>query len=118
MPIFRDGTYYEDDGRPINCGLQPQRIGVTRATSGQVIVGVSGKKIRVYAIYMHALLATNVKFQSNATDITGTFPLAANGGAVLPEARTGWFETVAGEALNLSMSVATTVGTQVIYEYV
>ena len=115
---YKDGVYWDDNGRPISCGINPQRAGVTRTSSGQVVAALANHKIRVYAVYANGLLATALKLQSNASDISGTFSLAANGGFVLPEAKTGWFETASGETLNVNMTVATTVGFQVIYEYI
>jgi hypothetical protein len=91
---------------------------VTLAASGQVVAAVAGKRIRVFALVTSALLACNVKFQSNTTDITAAFPLAANGGFVMPAIGQAWFVTATGEALNLVMSLATSVAVQVIYDVV
>ena len=39
-------------------------LGLTLGASGQVVAGVAGKRIRVFALFATALLATNIKFQS------------------------------------------------------
>jgi len=88
------------------------------AASGLVIAAVTGKRIRVFAVLVSALAAATVKFQSAAADISATFPLAANGGFVMPTIGRPWFVTNTSEALNLVMSLATTVGVQVIYDVV
>ena len=92
--------------------------GVTLAASGPIVAAVPGKRIRVFAYIVSSLLATQIKFQSNATDISLTMSLADKGGMVVPNAELAWFLTNPGEPLNLNMSVATTVGIQVIYDIV
>jgi hypothetical protein len=113
--IFSNGRYYDREGRPMGETPDCIRVAGTLSASGLVVAGAVGLKIRVIGFFLNALAATAVKFQSNSTDISGTLSLAANGGAVVPPAPLGWFETVAGEALNLNISVATTVGVQVLY---
>lgn len=93
-------------------------LGVTLGASGQVVTGVPGKRIRVFAFITSNLLATNLKFQSNATDISGTLCFPDKGGIVVPNVDLAWMVTAPGEALNLSMTVNTTVGVQVIYDVV
>jgi hypothetical protein len=105
-------------GLSVEMGSGTSRGFATLAASGAVVAGVAGKRIRLFAAVVSALIATNIKFQSNATDISGTFPLAATGGFVLPSVGQPWLITNAGEALNLNMSVATTVGIQVVYDVV
>lgn len=94
-------------------------VGVTLTATGQTIVaGTAGKRIRVFAFIVSNLLATNLKFQSNASDISGTFCCADKGGMVVPNVDLAWMVTAVGEALNMAMSVNTTVGVQVIYDIV
>lgn len=69
-----------------------------------------GVRIRVLSINFVALAAVDVKLQSATTDLTGTYPNAANGGVVMPNNQHGWFQTAANEALNINLSLATTVG--------
>lgn len=94
---------------------------VTLAASGQVVAAQAGFKIRVYGFILSALAATALKFQSSTgnTDISLTMSMAATSGFVVPQCgNQGWFETAVGDALNLNMAVATTVGVQVIYALV
>lgn len=95
---------------------------VTLAASGSLISAVPGKRIRVLGIAMVALAATAVKLQSSGTptDISGVFSFAANGGLVLPVTpdKIGWCDTLAGEALQANLSVATTVGFSIVYTLV
>ncbi len=80
-----------------------------------IVAGVAGKKYRVLSVVVVTTAANSIKFQSASTDISATFPLAANGGLVLPFNEHGWFETAAGEALNINLSAATSTGVQVHY---
>jgi hypothetical protein len=99
---------------PLNTAVQ--RAAVTTATSGATLVAAqTGKRIRVLAMVAITTLANSINLDSGTTDITGIFPLAANGGLVLPFCEHGWCETAAGEALNVTISVATSTGIQLIY---
>jgi hypothetical protein len=60
-------------------------------------------------------LANSIKFQSNASDISATFPLGANGGLVMPFNEHGWFQTNVGEPLLINLSVGTATGIQINY---
>jgi hypothetical protein len=93
---------------------------VAAASSGNnTLVGaVVGKKIRVLAYNLSAAGAVNAKFQTAAggTDLTGLKYLAAAGGmASAPYNEKGWFETAAGELLNLNLSAAVAVGGELVY---
>lgn len=91
---------------------------ITASSSGAttLVAAVSSKKIRVVALSLVANAAVNVKFQSHvAGDISGLYYLAANGGMVLPASQYGWFETTAGEALDINLSGAIPVGGSLVY---
>jgi len=93
------------------------RLGATPSASGAtaLVAAVAGAKYRVLAAAVVATTAVSVKFQSASTDITGTFPLGANGGVVLPYNEHGWFETAVNEALNINLSGAVSCGVQIQY---
>jgi hypothetical protein len=93
-----------------NAFANPSGIG-----SNAIVAAVAGARIRVLSVVMVSTIANSVKFLSAAADISATFPLAANGGLVLPFNEHGWFETNVGEALNLNMTAASATGTQVHY---
>lgn len=84
--------------------------------SSAVIAAVAGKRIRVVGLVVISTAANSVNFLSAATSISATFPLAANGGFILPYNNAGWFTTTIGEALNINMTVATATGVHVLYE--
>ena len=92
-------------------------LGATTASSGAtaLVAAAAGCKYRVLQVAVVSTLANSVKFQSASTDLTGTFPLGANGGLVLPFCEHGWFETNVNEALNINMTVATSTGIQIQY---
>lgn len=87
---------------------------IDAATSGDnTIVSAQGasNKIRVYAAFLVATGAVNVRFESGAggTALTGQMALSTNTGFVLPFNPLGWFETAANTLLNLELSGATSV---------
>lgn len=95
-----------------------QYADVADASSGanEIVAAVTGKRIRVLSYVLSASAAVNAKWQSGSTDKTGLLYFAAAGyGAVAPFNEQGWFETAAGEALNLNLSGAVTVGGHVSY---
>lgn len=83
--------------------------------STQIIAAQTGMSIRVISCAAVSTLANSIKFQSNATDISATFPLGANGGLVMPFNEHGWVQTNIGEALNINLSVGTATGVQINY---
>lgn len=98
-----NAAYYDESGN----ALTVRRIGVniaTGQTDSVIVAAVTGKKIRVVALVMVAgALATDVTFNTKGggagAAVTPLFSNAGHGGAVLPENRLGWFETITGEAL-------------------
>jgi hypothetical protein len=86
---------------------------IDAATSGDntLLAAVSGKKIRVLALFLVAAGAVNVRFESGAggTALTGQMNLVANTGFVLPYNPAGWFETGSNTLLNLELSAAQSV---------
>jgi hypothetical protein len=97
--------------------LTPKYAKIAASASGQtaVVDGVSGKKIRVLRMGYTASAATNVKWQSGSTDLTGLESMIAGskGGAAYCEV--GVIETGVGEDLNIDLSSAATVGGMLTY---
>jgi hypothetical protein len=92
--------------------------GVTTSASGALVAAVTGLRIRVHGFAVIAAGAVSVNLESGTTDISGIFPLAANGGFVLPFSQVGWADTAPGEALNITLSAAVSCGIQLIYSLV
>jgi hypothetical protein len=92
-------------------------LGATPASAGanELVSATPKAKYRVLSVALIATTAVSVKFQSASTDITGTFPLGANGGLVLPFNEHGWFETNENQALNLNLGSAVATGVQIQY---
>ena len=86
--------------------VNPTAGGNTEIVAAQA----AGIRIRVIAAAAIAASAVSVKFQSATTDISATYALAANGGFVLPDNVSGWFQTSAAEALNINLSAGVNVG--------
>jgi hypothetical protein len=83
--------------------------------SNTLIAAVSGQRIKVWGMVVIAAAANTIKFMSASTDISGQMALAINGGFTLNQGDKPWFETVAGEALNINLSASTQVGVTLIY---
>ena len=93
-------------------------IAVSLVASGQILAAVPTKRIRVWSLSLISLISTAVKLQSAANDITGPMNFAITGGIVMPAGTYPWCYTNVGEALNLNMSVNTTVGGVLVYDVV
>lgn len=95
---------------------------ISGATSGNntVVAAVSGKKIRVVSMFLVCAGAVNVRFESAAdgTALTGVMSFAANGGISLTQNDAGWFETTAGELLNMELGGAVQVSGGLTYQEV
>lgn len=96
-----------------------KRAFVNASASGDnEIVAAPGaaNKIRVIAMVAVAGNAANtVTLRSATTAISAGFPFAANGGFALNENHSGWFQTAAGEALNVNLSGSTAVAVSITY---
>ena len=99
--------------------LTPTFAPITASASGvtTVVAAVASKKIRILGGFIVCTSAVSVNFQSHTTTTTktGTMPFGANGGVAIPFSPVGWFETVAGEALDINLGGAVAVGGQLVY---
>ena len=95
-----------DVGSPLYAPIATQTSGAT------IISGVTGRKLRVMSMNVIASIAVNVKWQTQTgpADLTGFAYLATNGGYILPYNQIGWFETLAGDSLNINLSAGISVG--------
>lgn len=78
-------------------------VAVTTAANSDLVAAVSGKIIRVLAAALTVVgtATTLFKFQSDGTDLTGEMRQGSTKPLILPFSEAGWFETVAGEKLNI-----------------
>jgi hypothetical protein len=77
-----------------------------------LVAAVAGKKIRVLGFFLVAAGAVTARFESDAdgTALSGQMTLAAGDPFVASGYNPlGWFETVAGELLNLELGGAVSV---------
>jgi hypothetical protein len=91
------------------------------ATGDQTVVaGVGGKKLRVHGYFLSTSAAITIRWRSAAGGswISGSLPLLASTLVTVPYAVSGWFETVAAEALILNLSALSNCGGVVVYEEV
>jgi glycine cleavage system protein P-like pyridoxal-binding family len=104
---YNDSTVIYDNGNKLTI----KKIPVAVSASGTLVAAVVGCQIRVIAFALTSSGTVNVKFQSHTTgDLTGLFYEIANTGFVLSPNTWGWFETVVGEALDISLSAGIPVG--------
>jgi hypothetical protein len=99
--------------------LTPKFKKITASASGatEIVAAVTSKKIRVLAWDMAPNAAVNAKWQSHtAGDVTGLYYMGGQGnGQRAGFNPLGWFETTAGEALDLNLSAAVAVGGTLVY---
>lgn len=100
--------------------LTPKFAVIAASASGNntIVAAVTSKKIRVLAYNFIGNGAVNAKFKTAAAgaDLTGLKYIAAAGGGICaPFNPLGWFETVAGDLLNLNLSAAVAVGGELVY---
>lgn len=100
--------------------LTPKFAVISASTSGDntIVAAVTAKKIRVLAYNFISAGAVNVRFQTAAAGayLTGLKTIdAASKGICAPYNPVGWFETVAGDLLNLELSGAVLVGGELVY---
>lgn len=93
------------------------KINVASATTTTLVALVAAKKIRILSMYLVSTGANTINFQSHTTTANsdGLMGFAANGGMVLPFNPIGWFDTTAGEALDMVTSGAGQVSGQLVY---
>lgn len=98
-----------------NTALTPKFKAITASSSGAttIVALVTSKKIRVLAWDLKVNAAVNFKWQSHVTptDLTGLYYNSGQGDGVARAFNPlGYFETVAGEALDINLSSAVAVG--------
>ena len=109
------GTVYHGD-----TPLLPKFAAIDATGSGDntIVAAVTGKKIRVLALHvtMTGTLVT-IRFESAAggTALTGQMQPLAGNSITLPFNPVGWFETVAGELLNMELGGAQSVDGCLVY---
>ena len=96
-------------------------VNASASGSNTVVAAVANKRIRVLSYVIIAAGDVTVTWQSASNNISGPMALAANGGAApssgqaVPAGLIGQFETNQGEALNVNLSAAITVGGHLTY---
>lgn len=83
-------------------------IGTATSGNNTLKTAVTGKRIRVLALLLMAGVDSNIYFTTAAGGPvifghgTHKLPVPAKGGFVLPYNPEGWFQTAAGELLNMN----------------
>jgi hypothetical protein len=97
--------------------LVPAFSTVSMSTLGTAAIVASNATaaIRVVALQLTNTTATNFKWQSGATDITGAAAFTTNSGYVLPFNPVGWFQAAIGSALVGNSSASSAIGGSITY---
>jgi hypothetical protein len=97
-------------------------ISATSDGSNTVVAAVTGKKIRVLGYVLNVNAAGTVQWLSAATAKSGAMEFPDGGGATAPlcdpTSEVFWFETVAGEALNISNAAGVDALGHVVYQLI
>ncbi len=72
-------------------------------------------KIKIMALWLSAVADNTIQFKSDTTAISSIIYVPTDGGMVLPYNPYGWFETLAAEDLNMTLTVAALVGVNITY---
>ena len=88
-------------------------VTATATATNDIVAAVTGRKIKVLAMFASQASGTSFKFQSNATtELTNAITTTASDlNVVWPYNPSGWFQTASGEKLNFvpATSVATNI---------
>jgi len=90
---------------------------VAAAGDTQLLPLAGGLRIRVLGLHVHSLEDVSVFLRSGAAGsaMTGTNPIRARGGYVLPVSSLGWCQTAASTALFTNQSAAVSVAYTIVY---
>jgi hypothetical protein len=93
----------------VGSGIKYAAIAAAASGDNELVAAVAGKKIRVLSLLLVVPSNLVIAFESDAsgTALTGDMELGEKKPLVLPFNPEGWFETVAGESLNLELAGAT-----------
>jgi hypothetical protein len=92
-------------------------ISENTAADHEIVAAVAGKKIKVTSYTLIGAGAVSVTWKSAAAALSGAMPLAANSQLTAhASGQRGVLETVAGEALNLTLSGGVLVAGHLTYE--
>lgn len=83
--------------------------------NGIVAAQGAGIRILVQAAHVMSWGAPVIEFRGGTTPISPGWPVATNGGFVLPLNERGWFRTAANATLNLNLSSGVTTACQVVW---
>lgn len=97
---------------------------INRATSGELVAAVTGKRIRVLSYLFSVATTTTVRFDSAATPLTGAMTATAGNAFPspspinLPGGSVGQMQTEPGEALNVTLGAGVQISGHLVYEEV
>lgn len=100
---------------PLKTAHENAFVNPSTITRTQILPAVAGAKYRVMGFISTAASANTLVFESNTTAISAIFHHAAGNAIEAPLNTHGWFETAAGEALNVSTTAAVATGIHVHY---
>lgn len=103
VAIQTDSVQVEGKGATVQLAY----INTADAYTTELVAAVEGKKIRVTAVTVVCAGAQSITFKTGTTALGGAYSFAANGGMDVDRTPPNYFvETVAGEALNYTTTMA------------
>jgi hypothetical protein len=111
--FIKDVQKREFDSTGIDRSVHFDFVNASSGGNTQLVAAQGGLRIVVLEVCIITSAAQSVKFQSATTDISCAWPLATNGGLVLPYGRHGWLQTNIGEALNVNLSGGSNTAVQI-----
>lgn len=91
------------------------KVDCSAAGANTIVPAIAGKPVRVLNYTLIAAAAVTVKWQSNATDLSGPLSLGSTGGAS-PQSPLGLLETAPNEPLVLFLGGAVQVSGHIAYQ--
>lgn len=100
------GQIWHPDGELLT--VKHAVINASTIGDNTIVSAVTSRSILVLSIHFITNTAVGVRFESGAggTALTGVMSFPANGGYALNFNRGGWYKTVAGQLLNMELSIA------------
>lgn len=100
----------------------PNYAVISGATNGNntLVAAITSRRIRVLSLFLMSAGTVTLTFQSAAagTALSGAIALTAQSGFTLPYNPVGWFQTVAGELLNMALGAGVQVSGVLVYQII
>lgn len=102
---------------PSQFAVQYAFANVSASGDTTIVAAQPNQRIIVLQCCVITAVANNIQFETQTASaaISALFPLAQNGGFVLPFSELGWFMTNSGDGLLINLSAANQVAIQLVW---